>query len=908
MTLAGNPRFETALRVVRLSVDPRGIARSLEDALTAIPDDLRDEVREQILHDRDVVFLRPHVLTEEGGPRPWAASWDASQGYHWQRLRYYLLDTVGRSAPEIDSLDKSSDAVLRHLEDPRPSGPREFRVQGLVLGYVQSGKTANFSALIAKAADLGYKLVVVLSGIHNSLRAQTQARLNRELGVTAQGVGLPRVGEQWVAVSTADYNGDFHPGTFDAAVLQGNERVVMVVKKNASVLNRLVNWMDERVPADLPVLVIDDEADQASINTGGNRPSLEDFDLSERDRGAVPEEEELDPSRINALIRGLLNTFRRVSYVGYTATPFANVLIDPAAIDRVHAHDLYPRDFILSLPRPAGYVGAQELFGREALAGEDDSIDGLNVVCTVPDWEVGSLVPADKKARETWEPAITDSLRKALLDFLLASAGKVHRLGDGISSMLIHTTQRIAQQNALGHAVGEHLATIRQGWRYDRPSIREELRHRWDNEFRPVTVEMNAANDAAFESIEDELSSVIQDVRVLVLNSSSTDLLDYDTDPTMKVVLIGGNRLSRGLTLEQLVVSFYVREASNYDTLLQMGRWFGYRVAYADLTRLWTTQELYMRFRHLALVEEELRRQIAVYETHRITPLRFGPRIRTHPGMKVTALNKQAAGQHVADSYSNQRIQTTRFRLDDQTWLEANLAASRRFFARLGPPEGPDPEAPDRRPQWRDVPWQAIERFLTEYQTDSIMSFDAASVARYVHTQATDHAELTSWTVSIRCAIRPDERLGTVDLHVDGRAEIGCIERSRKVNDQWSIGVLTNPPAAKGALRQGDEEIGLTDAQIEDARVHYADGDFNTLGDALRDQRPKENGLLLVYPISRYSKKKKDSTTRLDLFDNPDDGMTVVGLSAVFPFSTSEATIDYLQGPAGLDTEAEDDI
>jgi hypothetical protein len=906
VTSAGNPRFESALRIVRLSVDPGGLATPLEAALQHIPEDLRDEVRDQIMRDKDVVFIRPHVLTEEGGPRAWAAGWDASQGYHWQRLRYYLLDTVGRSAPEIDTLDRSSDAVLRHLEDPRSSGPREFRVQGLVLGYVQSGKTANFSALIAKAADLGYKLVVVLSGIHNSLRAQTQARLNRELGVTVGGVGLPSIGEQWVAVSTAHYNGDFWPGTVDAAVLQGNERVIMVVKKNASVLNRLVNWMDGRVPGDLPVLVIDDEADQASINTGGNRPSLEDFDLLERDRGAEREEDELDPSRINALIRGLLNTFRRVSYVGYTATPFANVLIDPAAIDRVHAHDLYPRDFILSLPRPAGYVGAQELFGRDALTGEEDMVDGLNVVRLVPDCEIGSLIPIGKKAREAWEPAITDSLHGALIDFLLATAGKTHRLGDGISSMLVHTTQRIAQQNALGEEIGRHLATIRQDWRYDRASIRHEFSNRWKDDFRPVTVEMNAANDTEFETIEAYLTEVINDVRVLVLNSSSPDLLDYASDPSVKVVLIGGNRLSRGLTLEQLLVSYYVREAKNYDTLLQMGRWFGYRAAYADLTRLWTTQELYVRFRHLALVEEELRRQIAVYETHRITPLRFGPRIRTHPSMRVTAQNKQGAGQHVVDSYSNQRIQTTRFRLDDTRWLQENLEATRRFFEALGPASPLDPGAPDGRPQWRGVPWQEIERFLSEYQTDS-MSFDAASVGNYIHMQAAAHGELTAWTVSIRCPLRPDERLGSVDLHTTGFREIGCIERSRKVDDQWSIGVLTNPPAAKGSLRQGDEEVGLADEQIIRARERYADGEFVTLGDALRDERAVDQGLLLVYPISRFSKKKKESTTRRDLFDDPDKGATVIGLAAAFPFSASEATVGYLQGPAGSAVEVEDD-
>src|SRR5262249_23324187 len=215
------------------------------------------------------------VLSGRGGPRPWFATWTPSTGYYWLRQRAYLLDKLGRSEVEIESLDDSTDKILSHLEDPRTTGPMAFRVQGLVIGYVQSGKTANYSALIAKAADAGYKLVIVLSGIHNALRQQTQRRLDRELGITAGGVGEPEPGRRWIPLTTADLYGDFRPGTVGANVLQGNERVLLVVKKNATVLRRLVQWMTGRAPATLPVLIVDDEADQASINTGGNRPPLD---------------------------------------------------------------------------------------------------------------------------------------------------------------------------------------------------------------------------------------------------------------------------------------------------------------------------------------------------------------------------------------------------------------------------------------------------------------------------------------------------------------------------------------------------------------------------------------------------------------------------------------------------------
>ena len=282
-----------------------------------------------------------HVLSSHGGPRPWFGSWDPSTGYYWLRQRSYLIDQIGWAQPDVESLDDATDRILSHLEDPRPAGPVEFSVRGLVMGYVQSGKTANFCALVAKAADLGYKLVIVLSGIHNSLRLQTQRRIARALGIDPTGVAMPEAGMRWISLTTDEINGDFRPGTIDANVLQGNERVLLVVKKNATVLRRLTRWMENRAPASLPVLIIDDEADQASINTGGNRAPISDqTDLGPGDVEDVNAVDELDPSMINGLVRLLISSFHRVCYVAYTATPFANVLINHLAIDREVFEDL----------------------------------------------------------------------------------------------------------------------------------------------------------------------------------------------------------------------------------------------------------------------------------------------------------------------------------------------------------------------------------------------------------------------------------------------------------------------------------------------------------------------------------------------------------------------------------------
>ena len=251
--------------------------------------------------------------------------------------------------------------MLSYLPDPRSSGPETFDTRGLVIGNVQSGKTENFSALVAKAADVGYQVIIVLSGVHNGLRQQTQRRLERELGLenVSPGVGLPPAGKRWNNPTTADLYGDFVPGTSDPSILQGNEKVIFVVKKWHTVLAKLVRFIEDGdPPPHLPVLVIDDEADQASVNTGGNRQPLE--ELVDVEDGTVDLLDEVDPSKTNALIRKLLSRFHRVSYVAYTATPFANVLIDHEAEDREVYEDLFPKDFLLTLFPKA------ELCGRQA--------------------------------------------------------------------------------------------------------------------------------------------------------------------------------------------------------------------------------------------------------------------------------------------------------------------------------------------------------------------------------------------------------------------------------------------------------------------------------------------------------------------------------------------------------------
>jgi Z1 domain len=880
-------QLSSYLRVLRVHID--ALHQALEQALeSVVPAQHRDEVRARYEEETAQPIRLASVLSSTGGPKRWFGDWDPSSGYYWRRLREYLLDRLGRTALEVESLDDSTDKILSHLEDPRPSGPDRFQTRGLILGYVQSGKTANYSALITKAADVGYKFVIVLSGIDNGLRQQTQRRLEKELGLRRdEGVGEPEVGRRWLALTTSELSGDFHPGTMGHNVLQGNEHVLAVVKKNASVLRRLVAWMQDGIPERLPVLVVDDEADQASINTGGNRTPL--------DEGEPPPEE-VDPSVINSLIRALLRSFQRVAYVAYTATPFANILINHEAIDREVFEDLYPRDFIVTLPKMPGYVGAERIFGRAPLPGENsEALEGLDIVRLVSESDLIQLVPPAREV-ESFEPVLCATLQNAFLDFILAIAARCQRAHGNHepASMLIHTHHRTIIQNRMGELANNHITLLRQQWRYNREAIKPALETRWEREFRPVISSIDVTRDVPFSDLEEWIDRLFRErsIKVLVLNSDSEDVLDYEAEPDLKAVLIGGNRLSRGLTLEGLLVSYYIRRANAFDTLLQMGRWFGYRESHIDITRLWTTEELSELFSDVALAEEELRREAERYERERLTPLDFGIKIRAHPVMLLTAANKMGAARTIQQGYAGHLLQTTTFRLEDRSWLEENLAATRNFLASLG-----ESERCNGRLIWSDVSWRAVDTFLGEYAIDSRSNFvDTNSVRQYIAKQV-EQRELIRWRVAVIGQREAQSGLGTEEL---GGHPVNTIARTRLKDRPHSLGVLINPATADGAPGSGDEEIGLSDEQILQARTQAASGRYRNVGEALRAKRSKEEGLLLLYPISRTSRPRAGSTKRVALFDDPArDGSTVIGIALVFPVSDSAATIEYVVGSVG---------
>lgn len=888
-------RIEGHLHIVRALMDRDKI--TIDEALNAtgalIPPEDREAVLELWQSQTSIIIkvLDPVELSQ-GGPQQWVKNWDSSKGYYWSRQRSFLINVLHRSDSDIDALDRGSERVLSYLGDPHSTD--SFRVRGLVVGYVQSGKTANFSAVIAKAVDAGYKIVIVLSGLHNSLRQQTQHRLQRDLGhEDTLGVGSPEQAKVWVWMTGDRPDGDFNPAYQNAGVLQGNNQVILVVKKNVSRLNRLIDWMRNRVPAGVPVLVIDDEADQASVNTGGNRsgfePDEDQADLFPDDVDGEITSDELNPSAINLRIRQLLGLFQQCSYIAYTATPFANVLINPDAIDREGGDDLFPRNFIISLPKPPGtsYVGPERIFGRDQLPGDPGDVEGIDIIEIVPDYEVSLLIPP-RRSQEP--PEVTPSLRRAILDFLTASAARIHREGEHVPcTMLVHTDMRKALQDDIADQIEAELASMRQAWRYDPDQeLRSATAQRWETEFRPKSASLNVAWDTPFADIEPYLDALInQGIPIRRLNSNHADTANFDEEPSLKAILVGGNKLSRGVTLEGLLVSYYVRQTPYYDTLLQMARWFGYRGDYIDLSRIYSTQLLISWFHDLATAEEDFRRQIEQYEKLHATPLDFAPKIMSHPVMLVTAENKMREATEITQSYDGELVQTLRFPFGDPSLadhLQENLDYTRQMLSSLGSPS----DSSDGRPGWMGVSVDFVQEFLENFWVMTQTAIAPDTVRSYIQAQV-QLGELLRWRVLVCCsASGRSTTLGREDLRIAGYDTVPLINRSRLAKDPTSLGVITDP---------GDELYGLSEEDISDAELKASSGDFPTRGKAYRSKRSPEEGLLLIYPISGLSVPGANAKNRIPLFAEPEEPRTVVGYAVSFPFSKSPATVTYIRGP-----------
>jgi hypothetical protein len=431
--------------------------------------------------------------------------------------------------------------------------------------------------------------------------------------------------------------------------------------------------------------------------------------------------------------------------VAFTATPYANVLID-AEVEE----DLYPRDFIATLPEPKNYFGPRQLFGigmsPSELSLEETSEPALDIIRNIPDDQLDEL---ENLGFGSDCPAV---LSDALLAFVLSSSARLARgQEDKHFTMFVHPSQRTDDHAAFREVIETEMRTfaVQAGRVKNFPSFTERAKQMWERDFVPVVDSYgdNPQPAPAFEVIWKFAKTITDDIEIKTLNYNSQDELDY-TLPPKRYVVVGGNRLSRGLTLEGLSVSFFTRNATTYDTLLQMGRWFGFRPGYADLTAIYVEEAMANRFADLARVELELRADLAKYarKPNPPTPRELMPKIRSHPALAVTPRNKMGAATTIRISFQNGESETVTFPLADRTALRYNQQAARTFIRALSLP--PESASPEGMHVWKDVPAAQVLEFLDSYTFGTAPVVNRANLTKYIRRQNL-RGELVLWDVVI---------------------------------------------------------------------------------------------------------------------------------------------------------------
>ena len=759
---------------------------------------------------------------------------------------------------DIDVLDDFTTRILSRMPAP---GRSSFSGRGLVMGYVQSGKTTNFMGLAAKAADEKYKLIIVLSGITNNLRDQTQSRL--ETVLTGNNPNW-----HWLTHKNEDFTTKHNA---QSLLGPGNQtRLIAVVKKNTSRLKLLNKWLgsvSDVTRASFSVLVIDDECDQASINTHRQKDAR---------------------TAVNKALTDLLNPefLPRASYVGYSATPYANFLIDTTQDE-----GLYPRDFIVSLNKGLGYFGAAELFGRDALADDDSSVQGVDIIRDIPNVDVESVKPPRGQLGD-WLPEIPSSLRDAIGWFVLANSIRVLRSGNQEwSTMMVHTSPNVEPHRRTAQVVRDLLSD----WIDDVDGGLEKFLNSLYSQEMSKANELSPENskplvwDAVFKKCLETLDTI----RVIVDNYKSDDRLDYDNEHPYPVIVVGGNTLARGLTLEGLVSSFFLRTTNAYDALMQMGRWFGFRPGYADLQRIWMPDEdpykLAHWFRQLAFVEEEIRSQIESYAFEGYTPNEVGIKIRKLPGLAITAAAKQRHAVDAQLSFSGSKIQTILFERDEDVQTK-NLSALDEMISEIG--RSNFVANSEKWPIAKSVSADIILSFLQKYRFEpgsKALQFDPIST--YVNNLRQD-GELEEWNV----AIYNNQRQSAPELEISQGLKVRMANRAqlKSEKDPKRIDIKT-------LISVGDMVADKPELKIK----HKATYGTNLKQSTLKTIRGAdfEVGTVPLLGIYLVDKDSKPSAADSDKRVNLNSSEHLVGLYFIFPETSNSKGAAFIT--ANIEDKAE---
>lgn len=806
----------------------------------------------------------------------------------WQLYRRKLLKG-GFKAETVDEIERTTLKILKRLNgDTTTSGP----IKGLVIGNVQSGKTANMAALMAMAADWGWNMFIVLSGTIENLRVQTQNRLFNDLN--QQGTlwwrPLQHLSKS-VDISQRAQSLHFDTGS--------KERYFTVCLKNPTRLKNLIQWAqaDKNKQRQMKVLVIDDEADQAGINT---------CDISRNEF-----------SKINKLIRALVNgknekneeinsQYLAMNYIGYTATPYANVL------NEAGEDSLYPRNFITTLAVSKEYFGPQQIFGYSG-GGEAVDFDGLDIVRPISPDELDAL-----KCIHDGEKAPTpESLIDAVCWFM-CGVGCMRIWGyKKPISMLIHTSQKTAHHSAIAKVVSDwitntpHQDIIRRAERvWYEETTRFSLKS-FSDQYPTYDRPINSLNDyPVFSRIKEQIDILLGD-RISHIELDAEGELSYHKgihlcidncvnsgvssegmhvrlaypeshnmpSPAPAFIVVGGATLSRGLTIEGLISTFFLRSVGQADTLMQMGRWFGYRKNYELLPRLWITEKTKQQFIFLAALDQELRDEIQHMDITGRSPADYGPKVKNSPKasfIRITSKNKMQSATEASMDYSGASNQTYLFDNNLQS-LQENLLLAEEFISGLGAVWQPKTNYFPNDVVWRNVSFCTVRKFIDRFNFCSRLKVfnDTRPLMDWIE-KVTEAGKLGDWNVIV--AGKNNSTNGTWILP-NGKS-VNKVNRSRKKpqneadENLLDIGVLRDPT---DILADVDVDA-ITDPSVKQL-VQAAINSGKAKGSAaLRDKAGLDTTpQLIIYCVDKNSTAASGS--RIDLGASED----MVGISIYIP-------------------------
>ena len=883
-------------------------------------------LKEQISIERQMPNARIMKSDEVKDLHWWSNYAKENQLKYWSRYRRYLKDDMGWDGASIEkSVDLPTDEIMNSIINPTKGVVDERR--GMVVGYVQSGKTANYIGLINKAIDAGYKIIIVLAGMHNNLRSQTQSRIDEEvLGYETSnaalekqkemaekniiGVGKYNCGGFIQTLTSRDEHGDYKKAR-SGIQLSPELPIVIVTKKVKSILeniydnyyhNPVIEVLEDgsrKMPAKYPLLIIDDEADQASINNNVPKSSKE--------------AEETEPTSINRLIREILNLFDSKAYVGYTATPYANIFINNEEINPAYGYDLFPKDFIVSLPKPRDYVGANEFFGSE-------NVKAMPLFRNVKDSHFIDV-------KEGFVGDIPEDLKEAIISFLISVAVRNCRgYLKKPNSMLIHGARINDLQTQIRYKVEDYYSNLRSEIINNDKEIWNKIDNIYDDYIK-TTKEMleeksysNYMQDIKVISknlVFEEIKRLCREdkIEIKTINGRSKEGLEYKemakVGKEYNVIAIGGDKLSRGLTLEGLLISYFIRESKTYDTLMQMGRWFGFRKGYIDLCRVYSTEFLKNAFHKIAFATDDLRNQIEYMCDIEEQPETFGLKVASDPLLKIS--NKIHKPVELYLDFSDTLIQSRSFDKSVDVYnqnfnaVDKLLRASGKYKSisdynrEIG-----NGKSGGNSLVWENVPGKMIQEFFAEYKTSKkAQKIKGVNISKYIKEQL-KVGGLTEWTVCLR-DVKSEEGY-TIDDLANLPPIGGGMIRDKEENCRE---VEKNVISLKSVKSEGHEFLDcpkcIREEIEEKARKLKNEGEklYPSFTGYVRSECRKriggrKKGLLILYPIDYRNNKHDTKVFNISGHEHK----TPIGFMAVFPDRENKGkAVSYQLNPVAVTEE-----